>query len=352
MPARDATLSGSPVPLQLQARDDHRQSPWDSRLIPPRSRATRRAGPSSRGSPKTSPTARHPRVRRRLPRARHPGGRGGPRLPWETDYNTFVPEPRALPRVRPAGRRPARARHPRGAVDDADGERAASTSRRAATLRGRVAELRQWRQRNGFFVNDGAPDRGGRAPGAALDFFNPEAVKWWHRQQDPLLLDLGIAGWKLDFGEEYITRAADQHRRGPDAATRPTPRQYYRDFYAHGLSAAGATSSSPWCGRTTSRTASRGASSPGPSTRRWAGSATTGVTGSGWSTRSITSSARRARGYVVIGSRRRRLPRPRRRELLDPGALRHPVLRALDRARRDDARSCSCTGAPTWRRGL
>jgi hypothetical protein len=43
--------------------------------------------------------------------------------PWETHYNTFVPSPDALPRVRQARRRPPRAGRAGGALGDPDGQR-------------------------------------------------------------------------------------------------------------------------------------------------------------------------------------------------------------------------------------
>lgn len=42
-----------------------------------------------------------------------------------------------------------------------------------------------------------------RGPGAMVDFTNPDAVRWYQALARKFL-DLGIQGWKLDFGEEII----------------------------------------------------------------------------------------------------------------------------------------------------
>jgi alpha-glucosidase (family GH31 glycosyl hydrolase) len=46
-----------------------------------------------------------------------------------------------------------------------------------------------------------------------VDFFNPRALAWWHRQQD-VVLDAGIDGWKLDFGDSYVTTSRCRPRGG------------------------------------------------------------------------------------------------------------------------------------------
>jgi alpha-glucosidase (family GH31 glycosyl hydrolase) len=91
----------------------------------------------------------------------------------------------------------------------------------------------------GYLVDHGQDYYWWKGFGAGLDFFNPWAVEWWHAQQDAVL-DVGISGWKLDFGDEYLPDA--------DLATYagPVPRQqyseeYYRDFWAHGVQRAGST---------------------------------------------------------------------------------------------------------------
>jgi alpha-glucosidase (family GH31 glycosyl hydrolase) len=85
----------------------------------------------------------------------------------------------------------------------------------------------------GFFVNDCERYTWWKGIGSAVDFFHPQARAWWHQQQD-LMLDAGIDGWKLDFGESYLE--SDQTL---ETYAGPTPHQeyseaYYRDFLAYG----------------------------------------------------------------------------------------------------------------------
>ena len=39
--------------------------------------------------------------------------------------------------------------------------------------------------------------------GSLLDYSNPDAVSWWHRQLDNVL-DLGVDGFKCDGTDPYI----------------------------------------------------------------------------------------------------------------------------------------------------
>ena len=39
--------------------------------------------------------------------------------------------------------------------------------------------------------------------GAYLDYSNPEAVAWWHKQMD-LVLDIGVDGFKCDGTDPYF----------------------------------------------------------------------------------------------------------------------------------------------------
>jgi alpha-glucosidase (family GH31 glycosyl hydrolase) len=102
---------------------------------------------------------------------------------------------------------------------------------------------------NGYYVNDGVVSVWWKGQGAGIDFFNPEAVKFAHRQQDKALA-LGLSGWKLDFGEEYLDRTKPlKTAAGPKTIPEYSER-YYRDFLAHGVLKKGRqdflTMSRPW----------------------------------------------------------------------------------------------------------
>lgn len=82
-----------------------------------------------------------------------------------------------------------------------------------------------------FFVDEGHSYPWYKGSGGALDFFNPSALAWWHAQQDALLAT-GIGGYKVDFGDAYVTTDP------VSTAAGPVPHQqyseaYYKDLYAY-----------------------------------------------------------------------------------------------------------------------
>ncbi|MEZ4473101.1 MAG: glycoside hydrolase family 31 protein [bacterium] len=151
--------------------------------------------------------------------------------PWETHYNTFVPNPSRYPAF---GEMVATLR--------ADGVRTvlwvtqmvnqASIDLEAGgdVYMGPSPNYEEGRD-CGFYVDEGTLYRWWKGIGAGVDFFNPHARGWWHRQQDALL-DLGVAGWKLDFGEQYIKNEPLATAAGP-VAHQAYSEAYYRDYLAY-----------------------------------------------------------------------------------------------------------------------
>ena len=88
-----------------------------------------------------------------------------------------------------------------------------------------------------WFVDDATIYPWWKGQGSAVDFFNPDARARWHRMQDPLF-EMGVAGFKLDFGENYIENDAIETAEGTKALQEYSE-AYYRDFYAYGSARAG-----------------------------------------------------------------------------------------------------------------
>ncbi|HSO31410.1 MAG TPA: TIM-barrel domain-containing protein, partial [Labilithrix sp.] len=87
-------------------------------------------------------------------------------------------------------------------------------------------------QRCKYFVDDGSTYGWWKGLGASLDFYNPHARAWWHRQQD-VVLKAGIDGWKLDFGESYVKSDPLKTAEG-DKPHQEYSERYYEDFLAYG----------------------------------------------------------------------------------------------------------------------
>jgi alpha-glucosidase (family GH31 glycosyl hydrolase) len=152
--------------------------------------------------------------------------------PWETHYNTFIPNPQRygeFPRL-------VNDMHMRGVrvvlwitqlVNDYsfDAEIGGDAYMGASPNYAEGAAC-------GFYVNEGARYTWWKGRGASVDFFNPRARAWWHAQQN-LVLDAGIDGWKLDFGDSYVTSSRVQTAQGT-VPHQQYSEAYYRDFLAYG----------------------------------------------------------------------------------------------------------------------
>jgi alpha-D-xyloside xylohydrolase len=89
----------------------------------------------------------------------------------------------------------------------------------------------------GYFVNGREVSYWWKGRGGGIDFFDPNASAFFHRFQDRVL-DLGISGWKLDFGEQYIGTVPMTTDEG-EKSLQEYSEAYYEDFYAYGAAKRG-----------------------------------------------------------------------------------------------------------------
>lgn len=157
--------------------------------------------------------------------------------PWETHYNTFVPNPTRY------GDFPGLVRdmHDRGVrvvlwITSLVNETGIDFEPNGDRYDGPSPNLEEGLRCN-YFVQDGESFVWWKGKGASVDFFNAKARSWWHAQQDGVL-DAGIDGWKLDFGESYVRLPTLKTAEG-ERSHQAYSEKYYEDFLAYGQSRRG-----------------------------------------------------------------------------------------------------------------
>lgn len=157
--------------------------------------------------------------------------------PWETDYNTFDPNPERYPEMpkmiadlRVEGVRTVLWITQMLNVESFDVEAGGDTYD-SPSVEYLIAEREQ------YFVNDGETFFWWKGKGSGIDFSDDVGRAWWHGLQDDLL-DAGIAGWKLDFGESYVMTDTVKTDAGV-ISHQEYSEEYYRDFWAYGANRLG-----------------------------------------------------------------------------------------------------------------
>ena len=142
--------------------------------------------------------------------------------PWETGYNTFEWDTDRFP-------------DPQGMIDHFHDNDVRVFMWIVPAINVDVQPLYDEAAELGYFMQTSA-DSGPavvdwwKGDGSLIDYFNPDAVAWWHELMDPVL-DMGIDGWKTD-GLDFAALIADYSPGlGEDVERLEYSHAYYRDFF-------------------------------------------------------------------------------------------------------------------------
>lgn len=144
--------------------------------------------------------------------------------PWATGYSTFEFDRDLFP-------------DPQGMIDYFHAKDVRVMLWTVSAINVDVTDLYAYADAQGYFMQR-KPDTGAavvpwwKGNGSLIDYFNPDAVDWWHGLVDTAL-DLNIDGWKAD-GLDYIAwllGATYSPGRGDKVTRQEYADAYYRDFF-------------------------------------------------------------------------------------------------------------------------
>ncbi|MEI6579067.1 MAG: TIM-barrel domain-containing protein [Eubacteriales bacterium] len=139
--------------------------------------------------------------------------------PWNDEIGTFMPDPKRYPDLKEQ----VQLYHSMGI----------KVFLWATCMVNKGASNFQEGKDKGYYISNGRTIKWWSGKGAFLDFTNPEAVKWWHKQMDKAL-DMGIDGWKVDGADPYIMLMIPAIAYGGKLISWKTYREaFYRDFFEY-----------------------------------------------------------------------------------------------------------------------
>ncbi|MDX2011291.1 MAG: glycoside hydrolase family 31 protein [Myxococcaceae bacterium] len=178
--------------------------------------------------------------------------------PWETNYNTFIPNEARYPKFEEMVAN-LRARNVRTVlwITQMLNEGSFDAEVGGDVYPGAADGFREALAK-GYFVNDSQLTFWWKGRGGGIDFSNDEARAFWHAKQERVLKV--IDGWKCDFGEDYLRTGEQTAVAAKDIPVKTkqgtiTLQQYseayYEDFLTHGRAVRGReflTMVRPWDG--------------------------------------------------------------------------------------------------------
>lgn len=139
--------------------------------------------------------------------------------PWSTEIGTFIPDPALYPDLEEQ----IEMYHDRGI----------KVMLWSTCMINEGSPTFEEGKAKGYFVSSGKTIKWWSGKGAFLDYTNPEAVEWWHRQMD-IVLDMGIDGWKVDGADPYIMLMIPATGQNDNHITWKEYRDlFYRDFFEY-----------------------------------------------------------------------------------------------------------------------